>query len=139
MPNIFIKADCEIEVELPEVGWTSGEWKSQENERICEDYGHPKCTINFRIENPNEPICPALVFVGDNDAVDGGISVEALSETKYKFTIKGVFKSKIHKDGVALLNSGQKPVLEGVSRFRHDYNFDEPRATDCEFSLKKLK
>lgn len=138
MPNIFIKADCEIEVELPEVGWTSDEWKSKENERICEDYGHPKCTINFRIENPDDPICPAMIYVGDNDAIDGGISVEALSETKYKFTMKGLFKSSIHKDGVALLNSGQQPMLEGVSRFRQGYDFDEARSTDCEFSLKKF-
>jgi hypothetical protein len=76
--------------------------------------------------------------VGDNDAIDGGISVEALSETKYKFTMKGLFKSSIHKDGVALLNSGQQPMLEGVSRFRQGYDFDEARSTDCEFSLKKF-
>jgi hypothetical protein len=139
MPNIFIKADCEIEVELPEVGWVSNEWKSQENERICNDYGHPKCTIDFSIENPDEPICPALIFVSNKDALDGGISVEALSETKYKFTIKGVFKSKIHKDGIALMIVGQKPLLVGVTRFRQAYNFEEPQATDCEFSLKKLK
>jgi hypothetical protein len=138
MPNIFIKADCEILIELPEVGWTSDEWKSEENERICEDYGHPKCTINFRIDNPDEPICPAVIYVGDIDAIDGGISVEALSETKYKFTMKGLFKSSIHKDGVALLNSGQKPMLEGVTRFRQGYDLEEPRATDCEFSLKKF-
>jgi hypothetical protein len=138
MPNLFIKADCEILVELPEVGWTSDEWKSKENERICEDYGHPKCTIDFRIENPDEPICPALVFVSNNDAIDGGISVEALSETKYKFIIRGVFKSKMHKDGVALMNAGQKPMLGGVTRFRQGYSFEEPKATNCEFSLKKF-
>jgi hypothetical protein len=139
MPNIFVRANCEIDVELPEVGWVSDEWKSSENERICEEYDHPKCTINFRIENPEEPICPAIIYVGDKDAISGGIKVEMLSETKYKFTINGTFKSKIHKDGVALLNAGQRPVLEGVTRFRQGYDFEEPRATDCEFSLKPIK
>jgi hypothetical protein len=139
MPNIFVKADCEILVELPEVGWVSDQWKSQENEQICEEYGHPKCTINFRIENPNDPICPVIIHVGANQAIDGGISVKAQSETRYMFTIQGTFKSKIHKDGIPLLDAGQKPMLEGVTRFRHGYNFDEPRPTVCEFSLKKFK
>lgn len=139
MPNIFVKADCEIQVDLPEVGWVSDQWKSRENEQICEEYGHPKCTINFRIENPDEPICPVIIYVGDNEAIEGGISVEAQSETRYKFTIKGTFKSKIHKDGLPLLDTGQKPMLEGVTRFRQGYDFEEPQQTDCEFSLKKFK
>lgn len=139
MPNIFVKADCEIEVDFLEVKLVPEEWNSRKAEKICEDYGHPKCTIDFEIEGPEGPGSSVLFRIEEKDAISGGISVDKSSETKYTFTINGNFKSRIHKDGISLINAGQKPALEGVTRFRQSYTFEDRPTPAFEFSLKSFK
>ena len=139
MPNIFVKANCEIEVDFLEVKLVPEEWNSRKAEKICEDYGHPKCTIDFEIEGPEGPGSAVIFHIEEKDAISGGISVNNISETQYKFTINGTFKSRIHKEGISLINDGLKPTLESVTRFRKSYPFEERPSLNFEFSLKSFK
>lgn len=38
-----------------------------------------------------------MINLGDNEAIEGGIFVEVLSETKYKFIVKGTLNQKSTK------------------------------------------
>lgn len=137
MPAVFVKGKADITVDLPEPGFMS-EWDSKEAEQDCEDYNHPKCTINLQIADPNDPISPITIYVGDKDALDGSISVTKNSPTSYTFKVDGTFKCSMHKDGVPLINAGVQPVLTGVSRFREEFSFEEPQQVDWTFSSKKI-
>ncbi len=137
MPNLFIKANAEIEVDLPEAGWMA-DWESSEAEEVCEEYGHPKCTINIRIEDPADSVSPVIVHIADRDAIDGSITVKRVDSKKYVFSINGTFKSSIHKNGVSLIDAGAVPSLEGVTRFREGFDFEEPRKVEWTFSTKKF-
>ena len=137
MPAVFVKAKADITVNLPKPGFMSY-WDSKKEERVCEDYNHPKCTINLEIENPIDPICPIMIHIGDKDAIDGGIFVTKNSPTSYTFKVDGIFKSSIHKDGVPFINAGVKPILKGVSRFRQGFAFEDPQTVDWVFSSKKI-
>jgi hypothetical protein len=137
LPYIFIKADAEISVDLPEAGFMP-KWESKEAEEVCIKYDHPNCTINCRIDNPQDPISPVLIMIGDKDAIDGKIEVTKNSSTNYLFKISGTFKTSVHKSAIPLINAGMQPVLEGVTRFREGFIFEKPRQIDWTFSTKKI-
>lgn len=137
MPFVYVVAKAEIIIDLPERGFMSN-WESKQAKKICTDYGHPLCSINCKINNPEEPISPVLIYIYDRDAIDGGITVKRVNEVKYIFTISGKFKSEIHKIGLALLNEGHRPLLDGVGRYRETFPFETPKEIDWIFSTKKI-
>jgi hypothetical protein len=142
MPFIYVEADDEFIIEFPEPGYMTN-WDSASAESICEDYGHPKSTINFMIDNPDDPIQPMYISVASTEAYEGELSSEKLSETSYKFKIHGKFKTNVHKDTVTAIKEGATPSLDGVTRFREDYIFEENGKPDLKkdgwlFSAKKL-
>ena len=143
MPWIYVQADEEIVVDLPEPGLMS-DWDDAEAEAICEQYGHPKSALNFQIDNVDDPGCPFWIYVGDIDAYDGELFSERLSETSYCFRIHGKFKTKVHKDTLAALKDGGLPYLESVIRFRAGFRYEfnqkrlEEKNHQLRFSDKKL-
>lgn len=138
MPYIYIHAKDEFEVVLPEPDFMS-DWESAEAEHDCDSYDHPKVTINLKIEDRNDSISPARIYVADKDAIEGGISVKKLDGKTWRFSIAGKFKSSVHKSGINLINSGARPVVDGVTRFRQEFAFDDARDVAWEISLKPIK
>ena len=144
MSWIYVQANEEIVVELPEPGLMS-DWDDAEAEAICEQYGHSKSALNFQIDNPVNPSYPFWIYLGDNDAYDGNLLSEKLSETSYCFRINGKFKVKVHKDTLIALKEGGAPYLESVIRFRAGFRYEfnqtngnaERKHQWC-FSVKKL-
>lgn len=142
MPFIYVEADDELIIKFPEPGYMH-DWDSTNAESICEKYGHPKFSINFKIDNPNDPIQPMYIFIANSEAYEGELQSEKTSETSYNFKIKGKFKTSVHKDTVVAVKDGATPYLDGVTRFREDYIFEQgeqssPRNGKWVFSVKKL-
>lgn len=142
MPFIYVEAEDEFIIELPEADFMS-DWDSPSAESICENYGHPKCTIDFMIDNPSDPIQPMYIAVASTEAYEGELISEKLSEKSYKFKIHGKFKTNVHKDTVAAIKEGASPRLEGVTRFREGYAFEDNNKPALKkdgwlFSAKKL-
>ncbi|MFD1510717.1 hypothetical protein [Lacimonas salitolerans] len=142
MPFIYVEAEDEFIIEFPEADFMSN-WDSPSAESICENYGHPKCTINFMIDNPSDPIQPMYIAVASTEAYEGELISEKLSEKSYKFKIHGKFKTNVHKDTVAAIKEGASPRLDGVTRFREDYMFEDNNKPALKkdgwlFSAKKL-
>jgi hypothetical protein len=142
MPFIYVKADDEFIIEFPKPDYMTN-WDSASAESICENYGHPKSTIDFMIDDPNDPIQPMYISVASTEAYEGQLSSEKLSETSYKFKIHGKFKTSVHKDTVAAIKEGATPHLDGVTRFREGYIFGENGKQTLKkeswlFSAKKL-
>ena len=137
MPYVFIKVDTEVEVDLPKPNYMT-DWESAKAEKICEQYDHPKCTINLQIDDPNDSLSPILIHISDKDAITGSIAVNKVNSKKYIFTITGTFKSSIHKLGIPFIAAGFRQKLVGVTLFREGFSFDEHRTIDCIFSTKKI-
>jgi hypothetical protein len=137
MPYLFIKADTEIEVELPKPNYMK-DWESAKAEKICDQYDHPKCTINLQIDDPNDSLSPILIHISDKDVLAGSLTVNKMSSKKYIFAINGTFKASIHKSGIPFIAAGIRPNLIGVTRFREGFSFDESRKVDWIFSTKKI-
>lgn len=142
MPFIYVEAEDEFTIELPEANYMS-DWDSASAESVCETYGHPKCTIDFFIDNPSDPIQPMYIAVANTEAYEGELISEKISETCYKFKIRGKFKTSVHKDTVAAVKEGSRPRLVGVTRFRESYVFEENNTPTLKkdawlFSAKKL-
>ena len=109
MPSIFFKADFVATIRFLEEHDPSS-WDEVENEDDVYQ------TINFQINDPDNPVAPALIHIANNEAVSGSFTCTKLSEKVYTFSISGIFKTSVHKDAVRLLNSGLQPVLDGFSR-----------------------
>ena len=142
MPFVYIKAQANINVTLPESGFMD-EWDSPDALAVCLDYGHPQSTINFKIDNIEDPLQPMLVFVADIEAYEGSSSVIKIDDKTYIFEINGLFKSSVHKDTVKAIKEGIVPKLEGVTRYRQGYTFSgvDLESIDqgvWEFSVKKI-
>jgi hypothetical protein len=143
MPFIYIKAQANIKVTLPEPGFMD-EWDNPEALAICVDYGHPQSTINFKIDNPEDPLQPMLVMVADTEVYAGFSSVTKIDDKTYMFEINGLFKSSVHKDTVKAVKEGIEPKLEGVTRYRQAYTFSGANLESLDhgawqFSAKKYK
>lgn len=135
MPTIFFKADFEATIKFLDYHDLS-KWDDFENEDDVYQ------TISFIINDPDEPDRPCLFHVANNEAVSGFFICAKIAEKLYKFRISGIFKASAHKDAIRLLNSGIKPILEGVARNQRGYYFDEKfqptlSNTDWYFSSKK--
>ncbi len=142
MPFIYVEANDEFIIDFPEPDYMSS-WDSASAEEICEKYEHPKCTIDFIIENPDDPIQPMLIFVADKEAYDGNFFSEKLSATCYRFKIHGKFRTNVHKKVVEAIKEGAKPKIDGVTRFRegHVFSEDDRQAFNkgkWVFSVKKI-
>ena len=142
MPFVYIKALAKIKVTLPEPGFMD-EWDSPDALAVCVDYGHPHSTINFKIDNPEEPIQPMLVMVADTEAYEGSSLVTKVDDKTYMFEVDGLFKSSVHKDTVKAIKEGMVPKLEGVTRYRQRYDFSgmDLESIDngaWQFSVKKI-
>ena len=138
MPSVYIKANQEIDVKWSENGRLS-DWESKAAEKICEKYGHPKCTIDLHIQDPEDPISPIPIYIRESDAISGGIKVIRVEDRHYKFIIDGIFKASIHKSGVPFVDAGAVPSLVSVTRFRESFPFEEPAPVSWEISSKKIK
>ena len=142
MPFIYVEANDEFIIEFSTQNYLQ-EWDSASAEEICEKYGHPKYSIDFRIENESDPLSPMLIFVANTEAYEGELLSEKINETSFKFKINGKFKTSVHKDTVAAIKGGATPVIYGATRFREMYGFDDgnrhnPGKGSWIFSAKKL-
>jgi|TARA_B110000090_G_scaffold200018_1_gene240583 hypothetical protein len=142
MPFIYVKAQANIKVTLPEPGFMD-EWDSPEALAICVEYGHPQSTINFKIDVPEKPLQPMLIMVGDTEAYAGSSLVTKIDDKTYMFEINGLFKSSVHKDTVKAIKEGMVPKLEGVTRYRQGYDFSGANLESLDhgtwqFSAKKI-
>jgi hypothetical protein len=113
------------------------EWAAKQNEKVCEDYGHPKISFGFLIENPEEEISPWLFHLTDQD-VDGGQVSYAKDGLTYTFTADGKFKLKVHKDIPKLIDSGKIAACIDVAYMRHGHPGVEIVENSLKFSSKKL-
>lgn len=142
MPFIYVRANASIEIILPSSGFMS-DWDDLDALRVCEEYGHPRCTINFQIDDPEEPLRPMLIFVSDREAYEGGIEAEKIDGKTYRFSVDGLFKSSVHKDTLKSIKARVKPRFIGVTRYRQAFDVPEESIRDLDlgewlFSDKKL-
>lgn len=142
MPNIYAKGAFELTVALPAPDFME-DWDSPEAARVCDEYGHPSFTLNFKIDDPADPRQPMLIFVPDNGAYAGGMQSEKIGDGLYKFAGEGAFKVSVHKDTVAAIKSGAQPMLYGVTKNRAAFDFFDPSGITIElnewdFSVKKI-
>lgn len=142
MPFIYVKAKASFDIVLPSDGFMPN-WDDLNALRVCEEYEHPKCTINFRIDDPENPLQPMLIFVSDREAYEGGMGAEKIDGKTYRFNVDGLFKSSVHKDTVKSIKSGKNPFFIGVTRYRYAYDIPQDLSLDVSlgewlFSDKKL-
>jgi hypothetical protein len=116
MPSLFFKADFEVTIKFLDEHNPS-QWDNIENEDNVYQ------TINFAVNDPDDPISPAMIHVGNNQATSGSFICTKISDKTYKFSISGVFKTNVHKDAIRLLNLGIKPTLDGVTRNQDGWSF----------------
>lgn len=113
------------------------EWAAKQNERDCEDYGHPKISLEFQIENPADEISPWEWRLTDQDADGGQVTCEKDGLT-YTFAADGKFKLKVHKDIPKLVDSGKIAACVGVAYLRHSHPGVDVVEDTLRFSSKKL-
>ena len=135
MPSLFFKADFAATIRFLDDHDPSS-WDEVESE---DDVFQ---TVNFQINDPENPVSPVLIHVANNEAISGSFVCTKISEKVYTFSISGVFKTNVHKDAIKLLNSGLRPALDGFSRNLDGWSFYDDfqpvlSNTDWIFSSKK--
>ena len=137
MPMLYLKADSVIKFsmsdsDVEELGWISDPAEDAVN------------AVDFRIDDPDDPISPALCKFYQDEALSGAMTYQNLGNNTYAFKLSGIFKAKVHKEAIRLINEGSSPYVEGVTRGSTnlsfgDYLIPSISNTDWEFSVKKIK
>jgi len=119
MPKHYASGKLKVIVDLSskDDSFVFKQWTNKNNIKICEEYGHPKIKMVYRIENEADPESPWVFYISDKDAYQGGISCKQSGKT-FEFTLDGKFKFDVNKDVPAKLSGGKTAIVEGVSYLR---------------------
>ena len=139
MPFIYATGKIVVRCSLDkkENDYIVNEWADKQNEKDCEDYGHPKISLEFEIINPEDSVSPWIWRLTDQDATEGRVDFEKDGLT-YTFTADGKFKLKVHKDIPKLIDTGKIGDCVSIAYLRHSHPGVEIVENSLKFSSKKL-
>lgn len=141
MPAVYVSGTLSFDVTLPDDKnhkWTFGQWTDKKLAKQRAEYEHPAVSIELRMENEDEPICPFVLYVSEKDAYEGALTVTQKGRV-FSFAFSGKFKADAHKDTKAQIDAGRRPKLQSVSINGTGYGVPTPIDVDWVIQSKKIR